>query len=150
MNVIFGIALVALTIGPVLVHFWPAIEALSSGAAAFLGALVGAVAALGAILTGARYNAKLNRDRDDRLREQEAKAIAVALRAELKTLMTDASVRPIKIEARTEATTAVVDMASFDIPAKAVYSNNTHRLGDLGGGVAELVVYAYGNVGHIR
>ncbi len=46
---------------------------------AFLGSLVGLVA----ILLGAMRNAQLNRQRDDRLRKQEQRALAAALRGEL-------------------------------------------------------------------
>jgi len=50
-----------------------------SGIGAFLGAFFG----LGAILIGALFNADLNRRRDERLREQDAQTLAVALHAEL-------------------------------------------------------------------
>ena len=83
MNVIFAVVLAVLFAGPLLVHFWPAIEALSGGAAAFLGALVGAAAGLGAILGGALYNAKLNRDENKRLRREDGRALALALRGEM-------------------------------------------------------------------
>ena len=152
MNVIFAVVLAALFAGPLLIHFWPAIEALSGGGAAFLGALVGAAAGLGAILTGALYNAKLNRDRDDRLREQEAKAIAVALRAEIIALMSDAETRLDFLQDFREAAAVlkIVDIARFDLPAKPMYANNTYRLGRLGDRVAFRVVEAHGTADHIR
>lgn len=56
-----------------------------SGVGAFWGALFG----LGAILIGALFNADLNRRRDDRLREQEARALAAALRAEISAAAAD-------------------------------------------------------------
>ena len=83
MNVMFGVAFAALIIGAVLVRFWPAIAAMESGSAAFLGALVGAAAGLGAILAGALYNAKLNRRRDAELRKEEELSIANALYGEI-------------------------------------------------------------------
>lgn len=86
MNVIVGVLLAALILGSALIHLWPDIVTLSGGAAAFLGALVGAAAGLGAILSGALYNAHLNRKRDDRLRETEARNLASALAAEISCL----------------------------------------------------------------
>ncbi len=50
---------------------------------AFLGALVGAFGGLIAILFGALYNAKLNRQRDTRLRNQEIRGLCRAFAAEL-------------------------------------------------------------------
>ncbi|MCH8999599.1 MAG: hypothetical protein IID48_15240 [Proteobacteria bacterium] len=150
MNVIIGVLLATLIVGSALIHLWPAIQALSGGAAAFLGALVGAAAGLGAILGGALYNAKLNRDEYERRRRDESRTIAIAFRAELLTVMSDAAVRLKFFAGRTKAPMPVVEIAAFDVPRKVVYDNNTHRLGDLGEKVAELVVYAHGNVDHIR
>lgn len=59
------------------------LDGLSNGAATFLGSFTGAVVGLVAILLGALYNAHLNRKRDDRVRLQDATAIAIALREEL-------------------------------------------------------------------
>jgi hypothetical protein len=150
MNVVFGVLLGALIVGSTVIQFWPAIEALSGGAAAFLGALVGAAAGLGAILCGALYNAKLNRDENMRRRREDSHALAIAIRAELSTLLNEANARLILIAEATDATTRVVEIARFNIPEKAVYTNNTHRIGDLGGRAAEFVVQAHGNADHIR
>ena len=151
MNVIVGVALAALIIGSVLIQFWPAIEALSGGAAAFLGALVGAAAGLGAILIGALYNAKLNRDRDDRLREQEAKAIAVAFRAELVALVEDAEVRLHTIADQPRMFGGLPRrIDSLDIPDKSGYRNNPLRVGELGHAIALRIVTAHACADHIR
>ena len=64
------------------------LDGLSSGAATFLGAFTGAFIGLVAILLGALYNAHLNRKRDDRLRKEEATAVAIALREELSIIRT--------------------------------------------------------------
>jgi hypothetical protein len=65
-----------------------------SGQATFLGSLIGFLALLGGALGGALFNAWLNRRRDDRLRREEQRAVATALRAELagctKILLSDA------------------------------------------------------------
>lgn len=61
---------------------WEVIKALNDGAGAMLGAFLGLLA----ILAGALYNAKLNRDRDDRLLLQERKALAAGLKGELMVL----------------------------------------------------------------
>ncbi|UQD99359.1 hypothetical protein [Bradyrhizobium japonicum] len=53
------------------------------GIATFLGALTGSSLGLLAIIVGALFNAHLNRRRDDRIREHDARAVATALYAEL-------------------------------------------------------------------
>ena len=63
--------------------YWPEIIAQPPSAAAFLGALVGAGGGLLAIIIGALLNAELNRRRDDRLRREEGRALALALRGEM-------------------------------------------------------------------
>jgi hypothetical protein len=62
---------------------WQWLQNLSGGAAMFIGSLTGSALGLVALLVGALYNARLNRQRDDRLREVEARGLAAALRAEL-------------------------------------------------------------------
>jgi hypothetical protein len=63
--------------------WWDWLETLSPGQAQFLGSLVGALVGLLALLLGALFNARLNRKRDDRLRAEERRSVATALRAEL-------------------------------------------------------------------
>ncbi len=152
MNVIFGVALAALIIGSVLFQVWPVIEALSGGAAAFLGALVGAAAGLGAILVGALYNAKLNRDENKRLHDEQARTFAIAFRAELIALMADAKVRLHTLKEFRERDQPITpaDTVRLDIPGKPVYANNTHGLGDLGDRVVRSMVAAHGAADHIR
>ncbi|MCK1396404.1 hypothetical protein [Bradyrhizobium sp. 1] len=70
------------------------LNSLQGGAATFIGAATGSVIGFGALVAGALFNAKLNRDRDDRLRKVERRSVAAALRAELEsvrnTLMSNA------------------------------------------------------------
>jgi hypothetical protein len=54
------------------------------GTASFLGTLAGSTLGFIALLLGAMYNARLNRKRDDRLRDQNRTSLATALYAELK------------------------------------------------------------------
>jgi len=63
--------------------WWDWLGTLSQGQATFLGSLVGAFVGLLALLLGALFNAHLNRKRDDRLRAEERRSVATALRAEL-------------------------------------------------------------------
>jgi hypothetical protein len=58
---------------------WQWLHDLSPGQATFLGWMVGFFTVVG----GALLNAHLNRKRDDRLRREEQRAVATALRAEL-------------------------------------------------------------------
>lgn len=66
---------------------WDWIAGLSGGAATFIGALTGSSVGLLALLIGALFNAHLSRKRDDRLRAEETRAIAAAIRAELTGLL---------------------------------------------------------------
>ena len=63
--------------------YWEAIAALPDSVAAFLGALSGAGGGLLAIIIGALFNAELNRQRDNRLRREEGRSLALALRGEM-------------------------------------------------------------------
>jgi hypothetical protein len=63
--------------------FWDWLASLPQGSASFVGTLTGSTLGLFALLVGALFNAHLNRKRDDKLRKKEARALAVALRAEL-------------------------------------------------------------------
>jgi hypothetical protein len=56
------------------------------GTASFLGTLAGSILGFIALLLGAMYNARLNRKRDDRLRDQDRASLATALYAELKQI----------------------------------------------------------------
>ena len=65
---------------------WAWIQGLSGGSGSFMGALAGSLLGLTAILLGALYNAHLNRQRDDRIRRQDARSISQAIKAELATI----------------------------------------------------------------
>jgi hypothetical protein len=62
---------------------WQWLHDTSPGQATFVGALNGSLIGFLALLGGALFNAHLNRKRDDRLRSEEQRAVATALRAEL-------------------------------------------------------------------
>src|SRR5687767_2706926 len=62
---------------------WQWLQGLSGGAAQAVGSAIGAGIGLIALLLGALFNAHLNRRRDDRLRHEERRGVATALRAEL-------------------------------------------------------------------
>lgn len=66
---------------------WDWIQQLSGGGGSFLGALAGSFFGLIAILLGALYNAHLNRQRDDRLRLEDSRALAAALVGELSAIV---------------------------------------------------------------
>jgi hypothetical protein len=69
-----------------LADMWDWLGGLTQGQASFLGSMVGALTGLIALLLGALFNARLNRRRDDRLRREDRRAVAAALRAELAVL----------------------------------------------------------------
>ncbi|UFW85968.1 hypothetical protein BjapCC829_39790 [Bradyrhizobium barranii] len=62
------------------------LEGLKGGAPAVFGALIGSLVGFGTLVIGALFNAKLSRDRDDRLRKVEVRGVAAALRAELSSI----------------------------------------------------------------
>jgi hypothetical protein len=66
-----------------LLAFFNWLQGLSGGAPSFVGSFTGAAIGLIALLLGALFNAHLNRRRDDRIRNEEARTSAIALKAEL-------------------------------------------------------------------
>ena len=64
-------------------EFWDWLAKLSPGSAGFVGTFTGSTLRLLAILIGALFNARLNRRRDDDIREADRIATASALFAEL-------------------------------------------------------------------
>lgn len=63
--------------------FWDWLATLPPGSASFVGTLTGSTLGLFALLGGALFNARLNRKRDDTLREADRVATATAIHAEL-------------------------------------------------------------------
>jgi hypothetical protein len=118
---------------------------------AFLGALVGAFGGLIAILLGALYNAKLNRQRDTRLRNQEIRGLCRAFAAELlicakKLRATAGSVEkaikekePLKIE----------NFRDHYNPVTDIYQANLDKIG-LFGELARDVVKVYSHLAVAR
>lgn len=138
------------------------IDTLSPSAGQFLGAVVGVCGGLTAILLGAFYNARLNRQRDDRLRDVEGRAVAAALRGELvsmKLAITD--LLPIWIEGERVFSTgeshqsllpggigASIDASEYaKLPPhlSTVFGANASRLGLLGSHLAGAVTVIYTN-----
>lgn len=125
---------------------WDWIQGLSAGGGAFLGSFLG----LFAILLGALFNAWLNRRRDDRLREEERRTLAAALRAEILTFRS-------KIQARagTIKKFAMIKDHEFrfcDLPGfrdPIVFRANADRIGLLGSATADRVVTFYALVDEI-
>jgi hypothetical protein len=66
--------------------FWDWLAKLPPGSATFVGTLTGSSLGLVAILLGALFNARLNRRRDDVIREGDRIALASALYAELSSI----------------------------------------------------------------
>jgi hypothetical protein len=62
---------------------WSWLEGLTGGAPTFIGSLTGASIGLIALVIGALFNAHLNRRRDDRLRNDDARAVLASIKAEL-------------------------------------------------------------------
>ena len=119
-------------------RFW---QIVVTGALAFLGFTFG---------TWVKYS--LDRRLDRIRRDQENRVFAIAFRAELIALMAEARVRLHALKDLGDAGNPVnrAEAARWDIPAKPVYANNTHRLGSLGDEASLSVVAAHGTADHIR
>lgn len=66
--------------------FWDWLAKLPPGSASFVGTLTGSSLGLVALLLGALFNARLNRRRDNELRDADRLGLASALYAELKSI----------------------------------------------------------------
>jgi hypothetical protein len=124
--------------------FWQWLQTASQGQAAFVGVLIGSSIGLVALLFGALFNAELNRRRDDRLRREDQRAVATALRAELEGLrrtLNDAAETVSQEGYRTaDEQVQVPDLAqSIRIMPELV-----SKLGLLDGKIISAVVDAYG------
>lgn len=103
-----------------------------------IGALIGPFFGLVALMLGALYNAKITRDRDDRLLEQETRALAAALAAEMNSTCDALTLLIIQIdEFRPGDTTRANDLWRPDFP---VFKGNIGRIGHLGAALDDKVV----------
>jgi hypothetical protein len=126
--------------------FWQWLHTASQGEAAFVGTLTGSTIGLVALLLGALFNAELNRRRDDRLRKEDQRAVATALRAELeglhRTLKENAETLRQDDYVKADQQVNVPDLAqSIQIMPKVV-----SKLGLLDGRIIDAVITAYGVV----
>jgi hypothetical protein len=131
---------------PMLSDFWQWLHTASQGEAAFVGTLTGSTIGLVALLLGALFNAELNRRRDDRLRKEDQRAVATALRAELeglhRTLKENAETLRQDDYVKADQQVNVPDLAqSIQIMPKVV-----SKLGLLDGRIIDAVITAYGVV----
>jgi hypothetical protein len=124
--------------------FWQWLQTASQGQANFVGALMGSFFGLVALLLGALFNAELNRRRDDRLRREDQRAVAAALRAELeglrRTLKDNAETMCQEDYAKPDEYVHVPDLAQSIRMMPEVVS----KLGLLDGKTIGAVVDAYG------
>ena len=105
-------------------------ETLVAGLTAVIAALIG----FGGIIAAALYNAKLTRDRDDRLRREEARALAAAIGAELRSFMVVAGSRSELLRRLKSAQDDTTDwhVKSLAFPAGPVVDATIRNLGLLG------------------
>jgi hypothetical protein len=126
--------------------FWQWLQTASQGQASFVGTLMGSFFGLVALLLGALFNAWLNRRRDDRLRREDQRTVATALRAELeglhRSLKENAETLTQEDYVKAGQQIAVPDLAqSIRIMPKVV-----SKLGLLDGKIIGAVITAYGVV----
>jgi hypothetical protein len=118
---------------------WEWLQGLSGGAASFVGSFTGSAIGLIAILFGALFNAHLNRKRDDEIRRKEARATAVALRAELKGGAQSLLENAERLEGGVKSGSFVVPIAQ----SIRVMPNVTEKLGLLDEDTIKEVLDAY-------
>ena len=100
---------------------------------------LGAFAGLLAIIAGAMVNADLTRDRDDRLRDRDAKALADALHGEVKVAVY--RLRRIPTRLKWVADQQPIDVRYIEtlaIPRSMIYEDSLDRLGLIGDLVADV------------
>ncbi len=117
------------------------IASLSPSVASFVGTLTGSTLGLLALLLGALFNAHLNRKRDDRLREDEARAARRAIGAELSGIH-DTLTRNADDLANPKGSFAVPDIAH----QVRVFPAMVPKLGLLGVDRARAAIDAYAMV----
>jgi hypothetical protein len=113
-------------------------QTLSPGAATFAGALTGSLVGLIALLLGALFNAHLNRRRDDRLRNEDRRALAAALRTELAGIATTLELNAAQLK-KDPADVIVPDVAH----SVRVMPQMTSKLGLLGIDTIQKVIDSY-------
>lgn len=128
-----AIVFLALLIGgTVLVEAWRWIETLPTSAAAFLGTLTGASLGLFAILLGALYNAHLNRQRDERLRNEDRTALIAGFAAELESVDSRIGTLRETLENVHQVYRDIMDkVTGTDEPSKAISPALSARLENL-------------------
>lgn len=115
----------------------------SEGAGTFLGSLAGALFGLVAILAGALFNAKLNRQRDNLLRNHDQKALAAILYGELVQMRFRVAWRWYSLQgaARTGEKRAPWD---WTLPKREIFEANLAKLYLLKPEIAKKVAEVYG------
>lgn len=146
--VLFVAALVATS----LLSYWllsatddPAWHARLTNIPPVVGALLGPFFGLVALMLGALYNAKLNRDRDERLREEDARSLAAALLAEIKQGLAIIGMIGGMDEQKFEP--ELIRSFLTEMNHQPIFEANLERLGLLGQNLSrEVVRFAEGRV----
>lgn len=107
-----------------------------------IGTALGSAIGLVAILLGALYNAKLTRKRDDRIMNDEAKAIAAAIGAEMKVYTEHLCGRLAQASIGGEGRTAGIIEAMRPL-RPVVWPSLAGRVGELGAETSEKVVSSW-------
>ena len=102
---------------------------------------IGAFAGLVAILGGALYNAKLNRDRDTRLRNREIRGLCHALAAELTTSAGNCALAAARVtrSAKAKEDLTAEHFIMMERPVSAIYEANLDKIGLLAELASEVV-----------
>ena len=127
--------------------FWHVLKDASPGQASFLGTLAGSSIGLFALLIGAWCNACLNRKRDNRLRREDQRAMAVALKTELAgwSELLGRFVESSKSEGPLSSSTR----SGFPLPTTRLLPHMVAKLGLLRPTTIDQVITAYDAVEHL-
>jgi hypothetical protein len=109
-----------------------------------LGGLLGAVSGLLAIVMGALHNARLNRERDDRIEAAERRALAASIRGELRAIYGSYNIRRGYFQQFGQEEGHPKSM--FILPDFIIYLNNATRLGLLGSRLTEDLAVLYNRI----
>jgi hypothetical protein len=125
------------------VSLWEWLRDLSQGQASFLGSLTGAAIGLIALLLGALFNAYLNRRRDDRLRREDQRAVAIALRSELEGLRRILKDNAEDLKQRAPKPDEEILLVADPASSIRIMPEMVSKLGLLDGAIISSVVKAY-------
>lgn len=147
-GIILSLFLVALFFVSGVTANWEAIRQLEGPQASFLGAMIGLFGGVVTLLAGALVNAEINRRRDDRLRDEDARLVATALAAELNTnraLLCNGLLQFVRAEKKNEKVLSG-DLQEIYAVNTAIFESLFDKIGHLPAETIENVLRTYAHI----